>query len=76
LPTPLMPAVQQRGCDLSTAFYFANRSGSLQFDIFVDADRNLGGVDVSCNANSEPVPNEPQIVESPFQVYGALINGF
>lgn len=70
---PLMPALQRGGgCVLSMAFHFANRPGTLEFDVFVDADGYLGGVDVSCNANSEPVPNEPQVVEPPFHVYGAL----
>jgi hypothetical protein len=70
---PLLPAHQNGGgCALSMAFYFANRSGSLEFDVFVDADGYLGGVDVSCNANSEPVPEEPKFVEPPFHVYGAL----
>jgi hypothetical protein len=54
------------------AFYFSNRPGSLEIDIFVDADGYLAGIDVSCNANSEPVPVKPQLVEPPFHVYGAL----
>ena len=69
---PLMPASQRGGCVLSMAFYFANRPGSLEFDVFVDADGYLNGVDVSCNANSGQVPNEPELVEPPFHVYGAL----
>jgi hypothetical protein len=69
---PLMPASQRAGCVLSMAFYFSNRPGSFEIDIFVDADGYLAGIDVSCNANSEPVPVKPELVEPPFHVYGAL----
>ena len=31
-------------------------SGSVELDVFVDAEGYLAGVDVSCNANSEPIP--------------------
>jgi hypothetical protein len=68
----LMPASQRGGCALSLAFYFRNRLGSLEIDIFVDAHGYLNGVDISCNANSGPVPVEPQLIEPPFHVYGAL----
>jgi hypothetical protein len=69
---PLMPASQRGGCVLSMAFYFCNRPGSFEIDIFVDGDGYLAGIDVSCNANSEPVPIKPELVEPPFHVYGAL----
>jgi hypothetical protein len=70
---PLMPASQHCGCVFSMAFYFANRPGSLEIDVFVDAHGYLDAVDVSCNANSEPVPEGPQLVEPPYQVYGDLM---
>ena len=69
---PLMPESRRGGCVLSMAFYFSNRPGSLEIDLFVDAAGYLAGVDVSCNANSEPVPVNPELVEPPFHVYGAL----
>ncbi len=72
---PLMPARQRSGCVLSVAFYFADRPGSLEIDIFVDADGYLAGVDVACNANSEPVPEKPQLAEPPYHVHGALMQG-
>jgi hypothetical protein len=69
---PLMPTRQRGGCVLSMAFNLSNRPGSIEIDVFVDADGYLAGIDVSCNANSEPVPEKPQLVEPPYHVYGPL----
>jgi hypothetical protein len=55
------------------AFNLSNRPGSVELDVFVDAEGYLAGVDVSCNANSEPVPDEALLVEPPYHVHGAAL---
>jgi hypothetical protein len=74
--TPLLtPRGHGRGgCVLSMAFKFSNREGSLEIDLFADSDGYLEGVDVSCNANSEPVPDNPQLFEPPYHIDGALLH--
>ena len=57
------------------AFKLNNSEGSLQFDVFADSDGYLAGIDVSCNAYSAPMPEKPQLVEPPYHVYGALVQG-
>src|ERR1700733_10567069 len=69
---PLLPAKGHGGCVLSMAFNLSDRAGSVEFDVFLDADGYLAGVDVACNANSEPVPSNPQLVEPPYHVHGPL----
>ena len=71
--TPLMPARERGGWVLSLAFHIGDGSGSLEFDVFVDAKGYLAGIDVSCNANSEPVPPESIVIEPPFHIYGPLL---
>jgi hypothetical protein len=70
--SPLMLSRGKSGNVFSLAFHFSDRPGSLEIDVFVDANGYLAGLDVSCNANSEPVPLEPRIVEPPFHIYGPL----
>ena len=72
---PLLPPKGGGGCALSMAFNLRNRPGSIEFDVFVDAEGYLAGIDVSCSANSEPVPEEPQLAEPPYHVYGPLMRG-
>jgi hypothetical protein len=72
---PLLPAKGRGGCVFSMAFNLSDRAGSVEFDVFLDAEGYLAGVDVACNANSEPVPSNPQIVEPPYHVYGPLAQG-
>src|ERR1700676_5077453 len=51
---PLLPAKGHRGgCVLSMAFNLSDRTGSVEFDVFLDAEGFLAGVDVACNSNSE-----------------------
>lgn len=69
---PLMTTSQRGGCVLSMAFNISNRLGSIEIDVFVDADGYLAGIDVSCSANSEPVPEMPLLVEPPYHVHGPL----
>ena len=70
---PLVPAKGHRGgCVLSMAFNLTDRPGTVEFDVFVDSDGFLAGVDVACNANSAPVPPDPRLVEPPFHVHGPL----
>jgi hypothetical protein len=70
---PLIPASQRGGCVFSMQFNLSNRPGTVEIDVFVDPDGYLAGIDVACNANSEPVPENPQLVEPPYHVYGALM---
>ena len=65
--------MERGGCAFSMAFNLSNRPGSIEFDIFLDAGGYLAGVDVSCNANSEPVPEKPQLADSPYHVHGPLM---
>jgi hypothetical protein len=60
------------GCVLSLAFRLAERSGTVEFDVFADVDGYLAGIDVSCNANSEPMPDSPTLIEPPYHVHGIL----
>ena len=60
------------GCALSMAFNLNDRSGSIEFDVFLEADGYLAGVDVAYNSNSAPVPRDPQLVEPPYHVHGHL----
>jgi hypothetical protein len=70
---PLLPAKGHRGgCALSMAFTLSDRTGSVEFDVFLDAEGFLAGVDVACNSNSEPVPSNPRLVEPPYHVHGPL----
>lgn len=70
---PLLPAKGHRGgCVLSMAFTLRDREGSVEFDVFLDAEGYLAGVDVACSSNSEPVPSNPQLVEPPYHVHGPL----
>lgn len=71
LPT-LMPPNGRGGCAFSMAFNLRDRRGTVEFDVFVDGNGYLAGIDVACNANSAPVPDNPQLVEPPFHVYGRL----
>ena len=70
---PLLPPRGRGGCVFSMAFNLSNRPGSVELDVFVDAEGYLAGVDVSCNANSEPVPDEALLVEPPYHVHGAAL---
>jgi|ERR1700690_1047404 len=72
---PLLPAKGRGGCVLSMAFKLGDRAGSVEIDVFLDAEGYLAGVDVAFNANSEPVPNNPQLVEPPYHVQGPLAQG-
>lgn len=70
---PLLPAKGHRGgCALSMALTLRDRAGSAEFDVFLDAEGYLAGVDVACNSNSEPVPSNPQLVEPSYHVHGPL----
>ena len=69
---PLLPANGRAGCVLSMAFKLGDHSGSVEIDVFLDAEGYLAGVDVACNANSEPLPSNPQLVEPPYHVHGPL----
>jgi hypothetical protein len=71
----LLPAKDRGGCVLSMAFNLRDRAGSVEFDVFLDAEGYLSGVDVACNANSEPVPANAQLVERPYHVHGPLAQG-
>jgi hypothetical protein len=73
--TSLLPAKpgSHGSCVLSIAFNLRNREGSLEFDVFADANGYLGGIDVSCNAISEPVPDNPQLFEPSYHIDGALL---
>jgi hypothetical protein len=72
--SPLLPAKQhgRGGCAPSMAFKLSGTEDTLEFDVFVDAQGYLAGIDVSRNANSSPVPEKPQVVEPPYHVHGAL----
>jgi len=73
---PLLTAKGHRGgCVLSMAFALRDRAGSVEFDVFLDAEGYLAGVDVACNSNSEPVPSNPLLVEPPYHVHGPLARG-
>jgi hypothetical protein len=72
---PLLPPSERGGCVFSMAFNLSDRPGSIELDLFVDAGGYLAGVDVACNANSEPVPEKPQLAEPPYHVHGPLIGG-
>jgi hypothetical protein len=50
----------------------SNREGSLEVDLFADSDGYR--IDVSCNANGEPVPETPQLFEPPYHLDGALLH--
>jgi hypothetical protein len=69
---PLLLARGRGGCAGTLGFRLGNREGSIEFDIFVDDRGYLAGVDVSFNANSEAMPDSPQILEPPYQVNGPL----
>jgi hypothetical protein len=71
---PLLPAKEhgRGGCVLSMAFKLSGRDDCLEFDVFADAHGYLAGIDVSCNANSAPVPDKPRVVEPPYHVHGSL----
>lgn len=69
---PLLPGRARGGCVCTLGFRVDNREGSVEFDIFVDAVGYLAGVDVSFNGNSEAMPDSPQLLEPPYQVYGRL----
>jgi hypothetical protein len=58
---------------LSIAFRMRNRPGSIELDVFADANGFLAGVDVACNANSEPVPGNPELLDAPYHVHGPLM---
>ena len=75
--TPLLPAKEhgRGGCVLSMAFKLSDSQDSLEFDVFADSHGYLAGIDVSCSANSSPVPEKPHLVEPPYYVYGALAQG-
>jgi len=47
-------------------------AGSIEFDVFLDAEGYLAGVDVACNSSSKAVPSNPQLVEPPHNVYEPL----
>jgi hypothetical protein len=70
---PLLPSKERGGCAFSMAFNLSNRPGSIEFDVFIDAGGYLAGVDVSCNANSEPVSEKPQLAEPPYHIHGPLM---
>jgi hypothetical protein len=72
---PLLPSKERGGCAFSVAFSLGNRTGSIEFDVFVNAGGYLAGIDVSCNGNSEPVPEKPQLAEPPYHVNGPLMRG-
>lgn len=70
---PLLATNGHRGgCVLSLAFHLTDRAGTVEFDVFVDSDGYLAGVDVACNSNSAPVPPDPHLMEPPFHVHGPL----
>jgi hypothetical protein len=50
-----------------------NHTGSIELDIFADANGNLAGVDVACNGNSEPVPEHVELEAQPYHMDGALL---
>lgn len=60
------------GCVLSIAFNLRDRSGSIELDVFVNAYGYLAGIDVACNANSEPMPDDPQLLDFPYHIHGPL----
>jgi hypothetical protein len=70
--TTLLPARNRGGCVLSIAFHLRDRPGSIELDVFVDELGYLAGIDVSCNGNSEPVPEDPQMSDQPYHVNGPL----
>jgi hypothetical protein len=43
--------------------------------VFVDARGYLAGIDVSCNANTESVPETPELNEPPYHIHGPLMQG-
>jgi hypothetical protein len=71
----LLPPGKHSGCVGSMAFNLSDQPGSIEIDVFADAEGYLAGVDVACNANSEPVPEKPQLAEPPYHVHGALMRG-
>ena len=70
---PLLAPKGRGGCVLSIAFHMRDRPGSIELDVFADANGYLAGVDVACNANSEPVPANPELLDAPYHVRGALM---
>ncbi len=39
--------------------------------LFCDVKGNLAGVDVQCQGNTEPVPENPELEGAPFHVYSS-----
>jgi hypothetical protein len=70
--TPLLPGDGRSGCAFSMAFHLLDHAGTVEFDVFLDAAGFLAGIDVACNANSAPLPDNPRLIEPPFLVDGPL----
>src|SRR5882757_3386546 len=70
---PILAPRARAGCVLSIAFHLLASPGSIEFDVFLDGSGYLAGVDVAFNANSEPVPDDPQMLDSPYHIHGPLI---
>lgn len=63
---------QSAGASFTMEVETMQPSGVLGFVLFTDAMGNLAGLDVHFNANSEPVPENVQLVAKPFHAYGEL----
>jgi hypothetical protein len=70
---PLANPGGRGGCVLSVAFRMRNGFGTIEFDIFADANGYLAGVDVSCNSNSDPVSEDLELEDQPYHVDGTLL---
>jgi hypothetical protein len=70
---PLLAPRARGGCGLSIAFHLRASPGSIEFNVFLDGSGYLAGVDVAFNANSEPVPDDPQMLDSPYHIHGPLV---
>lgn len=48
-----------------------NDGRQLEVLLFADANGNLGSVDVQCQGNTEPVPDELTLDDQPFTVWAS-----
>jgi hypothetical protein len=72
---PIAPKSERGATVLILEFFTENPEGTVEFIVYADADGNLDGIDVHFKGNSEPMPENFDLVEPPYQVYGALSRG-
>src|SRR5271168_1379514 len=75
---PMMAAADHGGCALELAFYIADTNEprrTIEINLYLDARGFFAGLDADYCGNSSPMPDAPVLIEPPFHLHGALLNG-